>query len=374
MHAIRIEEHGGPEVMRWTELPDPDPGPGEVLVRLGVAGVNYMDVGARAQGGPGWAAPAVLGAEGMGYVTALGAGVEEFAVGDRVAWFYHPGSYAELLAVPVESLVKVPDGIADETAAAVMLQGLTASHFSTETYAIGPGDTAVVHAAAGGVGLLLTQMIKARGGKVIGLVSREEKVAVAEEAGADHVLVRSGRGFEERVRELTGGRGADVVYDGGGSETFRSSQLALRPHGVHAYYGPFMGVPALRPTDLPNSILLTYPVVHHHVPTREALVRRTGELFDLILDGKLTPRVGGRYALADAARAHADIESRRTTGKLLLLPGPRWRVPPRRTSMGATAHTGRTGVVDPQGRRDQAAHHRGGRGGDPGPGSFLPAA
>ncbi|WP_405659014.1 quinone oxidoreductase [Streptomyces sp. NBC_01166] len=320
MHAIRIEEHGGPEVMRWTELPDPAPGTGEVLVRLGAAGVNYMDVGARAEGGPGWAAPAVLGVEGMGYVAALGEGAREFAVGDRVAWFYHPGSYAELLAVPVHSLVKVPDGIDDETAAAVMMQGLTASHLSTETYPVGPGDTAVVHAAAGGVGRLLTQMIKARGGNVIGLVSREDKAPIAKEAGADHVLVHTGGGFEKRIRELAGGRGADVVYDGGGADTFRSSQLTLRPHGVHAYYGPFMGVPTLRPTDLPNSILLTYPVVHHHVATRDALVRRTGEVFDLLMDGRLTPLVTGRYPLADAARAHADLESRRTTGKLLLLP------------------------------------------------------
>ncbi|MER7765823.1 quinone oxidoreductase [Kitasatospora sp. NPDC096140] len=320
MHAIRIEEHGGPEVMRWTELPDPVPGPGEALVRLGAAGVNYMDVGARTQGTGGWAAPAVLGAEGMGYVTALGPGVDGLAVGERVAWFYHPGSYAELLAVPAASLVKVPDGVPDEVAGGVLMQGLTANHLSTETYRIGPGDTAVVHAAAGGVGLLLTQLVKARGGNVIGLVSREEKADAARQAGADRVLVHSGAGFEEAVRELTGGRGADVVYDGGGADTFASSQLALRPHGVHAYYGPFMGVPTLRPTDLPNSILLTYPVVHHHVATREALVRRSGELFDLLLDGRLTMRVSGRYPLAEAARAHADIESRRTTGKLMLLP------------------------------------------------------
>ncbi|MER6303897.1 quinone oxidoreductase [Kitasatospora sp. NPDC001539] len=320
MHAIRIEEHGGPEVMRWTELPDPVPGPGEVLVRLGAAGVNYMDVGARSQGAAGWQAPAVLGAEGMGYVTALGAGVTQVAVGDRVAWFYHPGSYAELLAVPADSLVKVPDGIDDETAGGLLMQGLTAHHLSTETHPIGPGDTAVVHAAAGGVGLLLTQMVKARGGTVLGLVSREEKAPAAKEASADHVLVHSGGGFEAWVRELTGGRGADVVYDGGGADTFTSSQLALRPHGVHAYYGPFMGVPTLRPTDLPNSILLTYPVVHHHVPTPEALVRRVGEVFGLVLDGRLTPRITGRYPLAEAARAHADLESRRTTGKLLLLP------------------------------------------------------
>ncbi|MEU8547210.1 alcohol dehydrogenase catalytic domain-containing protein [Streptomyces roseoverticillatus] len=181
MHAVQIKEHGGPEVMRWTELPDPTPGPGEVLVRLGVAGVNYMDTGARAQGGPGWAAPAVLGAEGMGYVTTLGAGVGGLAAGDRVAWFCHPGSYAELLAIPADSLVKVPHGIVDETAAAVMLQGIAASHLSTEAYPVKPGHTAVVHAAAGGVGLLLTQMIKARGGKVIGLVSLDAAQAVARE-------------------------------------------------------------------------------------------------------------------------------------------------------------------------------------------------
>ncbi|MFJ8475568.1 quinone oxidoreductase family protein [Kitasatospora sp. NPDC094011] len=320
MHAIRIEEHGGPEVMRWTELPDPVPGPGEAVVRVAAAGVNFLDIGARSQGGFGWAAPTVLGVEGAGRVTALGAGVTGLAVGDRVAWFYRQGSYAELLAVPAEELVPVPDGIDDGTAAAVMLQGLTASHLSTETYPVGPGDTAVVHAAAGGVGLLLTQLVKARGAGVIGLVSREEKAAAAKEAGADHILVHSGPGFEERVRELTGGRGADVVYDGSGAETFASSQLALRPHGVHAYYGPFLGVPTLRPTDLPNSILLTFPLVHHHVPTREALLRRTGELFDLILAGRLTQRITGRHPLAEAARAHTDLESRRTTGKLLLLP------------------------------------------------------
>lgn len=320
MHAIHITRHGGPEVMTWTELPDPTPGPGEVLVRLAVAGVNYMDVGAREVGGPGWAAPTVLGAEGAGRVIALGPGVDGLAVGDRVAWFYHPGSYAELLAIPAHSVVRVPEDVPDETAAAVMMQGLTANHFTTETYAVRPGDTAVVHAAAGGVGLMLTQMIKARGGNVIGLVSREEKVAVAQEAGADHVLVSAGGGFEDRVRELTGGEGAHVVYDGAGSSTFRSSQLALRPHGVHAYYGPFMGVPSFAVTDLPNSILLSYPVVHHHVSTREALVARTGEVFDLVREGQLVPRVGGRYPLADAARAHADIESRATTGKLLLVP------------------------------------------------------
>jgi NADPH2:quinone reductase len=276
MHAIHIGEYGGPEVMIWTELPDPVPAPGKALVRLGAAGVNFM-----------------------GRVTALGDGVRDLTVGDRVAWYYHRGSYAEQLAIPATSLLKVPDEVDDETAAALMMQGLTANHFTTETYAVQPGDTAVVHAAAGGVGQILTQLVKARGGTVIGLVSREEKV---------------------RVKELTNGEGAHVVYDGGGPETLPSSQQALRAHGVHAYYGVIMGDMLLDPRKLPNSILLSYPTVADHVRTREALVKRTNELFDFVRKGQLTPRIGQRYALADAAQAHVDIESRRTTGKLLLVP------------------------------------------------------
>jgi NADPH:quinone reductase-like Zn-dependent oxidoreductase len=306
--------------MTWTELPEPAPGPGEALVRLGVAGVNFMDTGVRAGPVRGWSVPTVLGVEGMGYVIALGDDVRGLAVGDRVAWVYHRGSYAERLAIPAASLVKVPEDVDDETAAAVMMQGVTANHFTTETYAVKPGDTAVVHAAAGGVGLMLTQMIKARGGVVIGLVSREEKVAVAKEAGADHVLVSSGGGFEDRVRELTNGEGAHVVYDGGGPATFRSSQLALRRHGVHAYYGVLMGDLSFHPMELPSSILFSYPTYADHVPTREALVRRTTEIFDFVRKGQVRPRIGARYALTDAAKAHADLESRRTTGKLLLLP------------------------------------------------------
>jgi NADPH:quinone reductase-like Zn-dependent oxidoreductase len=320
MHAIHIGEYGGPEVMIWTELPDPVPAPGKALVRLGAAGVNFMDVGARTQALPGWSVPTILGVEGMGRVTALGDGVRDLAVGDRVAWYYHRGSYAEQLAIPATSLVKVPDEVDDETAAALMMQGLTANHFTTETYAVQPGDTAVVHAAAGGVGQILTQLVKARGGTVIGLVSREEKVAAAKEAGADHVLVSSGGGFENRVKELTNGEGAHVVYDGGGPETLPSSQQALRAHGVHAYYGVIMGDMLLDPRRLPNSILLSYPTVADHVRTREALVKHTNELFDFVRKGQLTPRIGQRYALADAAQAHVDIESRRTTGKLLLVP------------------------------------------------------
>ncbi|HZX08961.1 quinone oxidoreductase [Kribbella sp.] len=320
MHAVFVREYGGPEVMTWTEFPDPVPGPGEVGVRLRVAGVNFMDTGVRRMPVRTWSVPTVLGVEGAGVVTALGAGVDGLAIGDRVAWRYHRGSYAEQLAIPAEALVRVPDEIDDETAAAVLMQGLTANHFTTETYAIRPGDIAVVHAAAGGVGMMLTQLIKARGGRVIGLVSRAEKVPMAEEAGADHVLVSSGGGFEDRVRELTGGEGAQVVYDGAGAATFRSSQLALRRHGVHVYYGVLIGNPTFDPAELPNSILLSYPAVADHVPTRAALVRRTNEVFDFVRTGQVTPRIGGRYRLADAAQAHRDLESRRTTGKLLLLP------------------------------------------------------
>lgn len=296
MHAVFVRDHGGPEVMTWTEFPDPVPGPGEALVRLRIAGVNFMDTGVRRQPVPTWSLPAVLGVEGVGTVTALGPDVAGLAVGDRVAWFYHQGSYAEQLAIPARSLVRVPGDVDDETAAAVMMQGLTANHFTTETYAIRPGDTAVVHAAAGGVGSVLTQLVKARGGTVIGLVSREDKVAVAKEAGADHVLVSSGGGFENRVKKLTGGRGADVVYDGSGPATFRSSQLALRRHGVHAYYGVLIGNPVFRPMDLPSSILLPYPAVADHVPTREDLVRRTEEVFGFVRSGQLVPRIGQRYA------------------------------------------------------------------------------
>jgi NADPH:quinone reductase-like Zn-dependent oxidoreductase len=269
---------------------------------------------------PGWGLPAAMGVEGAGRVEAVGDGVENLAPGDRVAWFYHPGSYADLAAVRAESLVKIPEAVDDQTAAAVMMQGLTAHHLVTETYPVEVGDTAVVLAAARGVGLLLTQMVKAMGGRAIGLVSHQDKAPAALATGADHVLVSSRGGFQDQVRELTGGRGTDVVYDGGGTDTFRSSQLALRRHGVHAFLGNLIGNPTLNPTDLPASIKLTYPVVFDHVPDPAPLRRRAGEVFDLVAAGILRPRIGARYPLADAAKAHADLASRRTVGKLLLLP------------------------------------------------------
>lgn len=320
MRGIVVREFGGPDVLTWADLPEPVPGPGEVVVELAAAGVNYMDVGVRSGPVPGWMPPTTLGVEGAGRLAEIGPGVENTQVGDRVAWYYHKGSFAERIAIPAAAVVPVPDFLDLETAAAVMMQGLTANHFTTETYQIKPGDTAVVHAAAGGVGLTLTQLIKARGGRVIGLVSREDKITAAKEAGADHVLVSSGGGFEERVRELTDGEGAHVVYDGGGAPTFASSMQALRYHGTLAFYGPFMGIPTLTPMDLPRSIHLTCPAVQAHVRTRAALLARTAELFGFIESGALRPRIGNRYPMADAAKAYTDIESRRTTGKLLLIP------------------------------------------------------
>ncbi|MFJ6699874.1 quinone oxidoreductase family protein [Streptomyces sp. NPDC091272] len=320
MHAIIVEDYGSPEVMQWREVPRPVPGPGDVLVQLIASGVNYMDTGVRTTPTPGWNFPGGIGVEGVGRVVETGPGAEEFTPGQRVAWFYHPGSYAEYLAVPATSLVPVPDGVGDDTAAGLLMQGLTANHFTTETYDVRPGDTALVHAAAGGVGQLLAQLIRARGGHVIGIVSRPEKEEAARAAGAEHVLVHSGGGFEGRVRELTDGQGVHVAYDGAGSETFRSSLASLRVHGTLAYYGPYMGVPTLKTTDLQNSILLTAPKVGDHVRTPEALRRRGAELFDHVLAGRLKVTVGARYPLREAARAHMDLESRRTQGKLLLVP------------------------------------------------------
>jgi NADPH:quinone reductase len=265
--------------------------------------------------------PMTPGVEGAGTVTAIGKGVTTLKVGDRVAWFFVWGTYAEKIVAPVDALVLLPTDIAFETAASLMMQGLTASHFVFETYAIKPGDTALVHSAAGGVGLLLTQMIKLLGGNVIGRVSSLDKVEIAKAAGADEVIISRTGEFADEVLRITGGEGVHVVYDGAGADTFWGSIASLRYHGVLAYYG--LLIKHLEPIDLldlPKSILVTFPVVHHHVRTHEALVMRSKQLFDWVRDGKLKVHIGGHYALADAAQAHRDIQSRRTTGKLLLQP------------------------------------------------------
>ena len=322
MKAIVMNGTGGREMLEYVECPDPVPGPGQALVEIAFAGVNFMDIGVRQ--GMAWTEvpnPKILGVEGVGRVLAVGDGVAGIEPGQRVAWVYAPGSYAERIAIPVASLVPVPNAIDDRMAASVMMQGLTASHFATDFYPVQHGDVALVHAAAGGVGLLLTQIIKLRGGHVIGRVSSEEKVAAAKEAGADHVIVDTEGRFAEEVLRLTGGEGVHVVYDGSGPATFQGSLDALRRSGTFCWYGPVLGGPGpLDIRSLPKSIKIGYGVFLDHIPTPELLRARSARLFDWIVDGKLKIRIGGEYPLSEAAQAHAHMESRKTTGKLLLVP------------------------------------------------------
>lgn len=322
MKAIVLDEFGGTEQLHLRERTLPAPGPGQALVEVAAAGVNFMDVGTRKGLFVLGAFPLTPGVEGAGRILAVGGGVTEFRVGDRVAWFFIPGSYAQQLIAPIEALVALPDAINFEPSASLMMQGLTASHFATETYAIKPGAIALVHAAAGGVGQLLTQVIKILGGRVIGRVSNPEKVAVARAAGADEVVVNSdGQGFADEVRRLSGGEGVHVVYDGTGADSFDSSLASLRPHGVMAYYGhTIKRLPPIDLLDLPKSVLVSYPTVGDHVRTRAALLARTNQLFAWYLAGKLTVHIGQRFPLAAAADAHDALESRHTTGKLLLIP------------------------------------------------------
>jgi NADPH2:quinone reductase len=320
MKAIVMNGTGGREMLEYVERPDPVPG--EALVEIAFAGVNFMDIGVRQ--GAAWTEvpnPKILGVEGVGRVLAVGDGVDDVEPGRRVAWVYAPGSYAQRIAIPAASLALVPDTIDDRSAATVMMQGLTASHFATDFYPVQPGDVAFVHAAAGGLGLLLTQIIKLRGGHVIGRVSSEEKVAAAKEAGADHVIVDTEGRFAEQALRLTRGEGVHVVYDGSGPTTFRGSLDVLRRSGTFCWYGPVLGGPGpLDIMSLPKSIKIGYGVFFDHIQTPELLRAHSAQLFDRIAEGKLKVRVGGEYRLADAAKAHADMESRRTTGKLLLVP------------------------------------------------------
>jgi NADPH:quinone reductase len=310
MRAVRITEHGGPDVLEVVDVTPPEPGPGQLLVDLVAAGVNYRDVYER-EGGYGGELPAIIGAEGAGRV----------AGGDRVAWVAAPGSYAEQVVVDADRAVPVPEGISDELAAAALLQGITAHYLSTSTHAVQPGENVVVHAAAGGVGLLLTQMVALRGGHVIATTSTEEKARLANEAGAAQVIGYDR--FAERVKELTDGVGADVVYDGVGAATFDASLTALRPRGDMVLFGAASGrVPPFDPMRLEGggSLYLTRPSIRHYTATHEELLERAAAVFGWITEGKLDIRIGGRYPLAEARRAHEDLEARRTTGKLLLLP------------------------------------------------------
>lgn len=322
MKAVVMKEVGDTDVMEFVDWPEPVATPEHVVVEVAAAGVNFMDIGVRQ--GMAWTDipnPKVLGVEGAGRVLAVGDGAGEFEVGDRVAWVYAPGSYAQRQSVPTASLVKIPDTVDDRTAASAMMQGLTASHFATDFYPVQPGDIALVHAAAGGVGLLLTQIIRLRGGRVIGRVSSEDKVAIAKKAGAEHVIVDTEGQFADEVLRLTGGEGVNVVYDGSGPKTFKGSIEALRRSGTFCWYGPVLGGPGpLDIMSLPKSIKIGYATFMDHIHTRKLLLDRTKQLFDWIGDGTIKVTIGETYRLADAARAHAAMASRATTGKLLLIP------------------------------------------------------
>ncbi|MFI8990903.1 quinone oxidoreductase family protein [Streptomyces antimycoticus] len=321
MRAVVLEELGGPEVLKLREWPDPEPKPGELVVDLDFCGVNFMDTGTRAGFFVPGDLPLVPGVEGAGRVSAIGEGVSGFEIGDRVAWVLVYGSYAEKVAVPAEKVVHVPDDIPSDVAAAMMMQGITAHHFVNESAPLAEGETALVHAAAGGVGRIVTQLLKLRGVRVIGLVSREEKVAAAKEAGADEVLVSSGGDFVDRVKDLTGGEGVHAVFDGGGATTFRPSIEVLRRVGTLVFFGPLNGeVPRVSMLDLPKSIKITYAVFADHIPDQEQLRRHATDLFDKVREGKLKIDITERYPLEAARQAHTDIESRRTSGKLLLDP------------------------------------------------------
>jgi NADPH2:quinone reductase len=321
MRAIVITEKGGPEVLQYREdEPEPVPGEDELLVSVEAAGINFRDVYERAGLGPtygGAKVPLIVGAEGAGTVL-RGAG--EFKEGDRVGWVVAPGTYAERTVVKAANAVPIPDGVSSELAAAVLLQGMTAHYLVISTYAVQPGDDVLVHAAAGGVGLLLTQLVKARGGRVIATTSTEEKAALAREAGADETI--GYEGFSERVLELTGGRGVAVVYDAVGATTFEGSLASLAPRGYLVLYGMSSGAaPAIDPQRLaPRSLFLTRPGLPAYTATREELLWRANEVLGWVEDGTLSVRIGGRYPLAEARQAHIDLEARRTTGKLLIIP------------------------------------------------------
>ena len=319
MRAVQIREYGGPDVLIPAEVPTPEPGPGQVRVDIEAAGVNFVETYQRA-GRYEVPLPFVPGDEGAGTVTAVGPGVEGVGPGDRVVSLDLRGSYAEQAVVAADRVVPVPSGVSPETAAAAFLQGLTAHYLLFDTYPVKPGDTVLVHAAAGGMGLLLTQVATRLGARVIGTASTPEKATLARKAGAVEVVPYADAA--RAVADLTGGEGVPAVYDGVGRDTFDTSLSVLRRRGVLVLYGAASGpVPPFDPMRLQHagSLFLTRPTLGHHVATPTELRRRAADLFGWLADG-VTVRVHERYPLAEAARAHADLEARRTTGKLLLVP------------------------------------------------------
>lgn len=322
MKAIRVHENGGPEALRYEEAPPPEPGQGEARVKIEAAGVNFIDVYHRSGLYPG-RLPITPGMEGAGVVDAIGPDVSDLKPGDRVAYAMHQGSYAEYAVVPAWRLVPIPESVDARSAAAVMLQGMTAHYLSRTTYPIQPGDTALVHAAAGGVGLLLVQMAKQRGARVIGTVSTEEKARLASQAGADEVILYTQVDFETETKRLTHGAGVNVVYDAVGVTTFDKSLNCLKPRGYMVLYGASSGpVSPLDPQVLnaKGSLFLTRPTLGHYVADRSELLSRAGDLFEWMAAGELQVRIDQTFPLSEAAEAHRYLEARRTKGKLLLIP------------------------------------------------------
>jgi NADPH2:quinone reductase len=322
MKAIQISETGGPDVLKLAELPIPQPGPGQVLIRVEAIGVNFIEVYFR-KGTYKAALPLVPGSEAAGTVEELGPGVTGFAAGDAVASVSVLGSYAEYALVPASGLVKVPDGVTMEQAAAAMLQGMTAHYLATSTFPLKKGDTALVHAGAGGVGLLLTQMAVKIGARVITTCSTKEKAELSREAGASDVILYLDHEFEPEVKKLTGGKGVDVVYDSVGKTTFEGSLNCLRPRGLLALFGGSSG--PVPPFDLiqlssKGSLFVTRPTLWHYVATRAELEWRAGDVLGWVAKGELKLRTEYMYPLDEAAQAQTDLEARKTTGKILLEP------------------------------------------------------
>ena len=321
MKAIQISQTGGPEVLTLRDLPTPTPGPGQALIRIEASGINFIDVYLREGRYPAQL-PFIPGQEAAGVVIALGPGVTTVKVGDRVVWCHFMGTYAEFAVAPATLLIAIPDALTTQQAAAAMLQGMTAHYLSHSTYPIQPDDTVLIHAGAGGVGLLLIQMAKRLGARVLTTVSSEEKAALAHQAGADETILYTREDFAAKVRELTGGKGVPVVYDSVGKTTFEGSLACLRRRGLLALYGGSSG--AVPPFDLiqlstRGSLYITRPTLKDYTPAREDLELRARDVLRWVADGSLKLRLEHTYPLAEAAQAHRDLEARKTTGKVLLM-------------------------------------------------------
>ena len=323
MNAIRIHAPGGPDVLRFEQIDVPSPGPGQALVKLAAVGLNFIDVQYRQGNYPPPSTPFTPGMEGAGTVEAVGPDVSDVAVGDRVAYTMVIGTYAQYAVVPAARLVTLPPHIDLKTAAAVMLQGTTAHYLTSSTFPLNPGDTVLVHAAAGGVGQLIVQAARIRGARVIGTAGTAAKAALAQEAGANEVIIYTEQDFEAEVKRVTNGRGVDVVYDSVGRDTFAKSLNCLRPRGGLAIFGFSSGpVTPLDPATLgaKGSLYLTRPGLNQYIATRDELLMRTRDVFTWLGDGTLKVKIEREYPLAEAPQSHIELQARRTTGKVLLIP------------------------------------------------------